>query len=156
VSRVHCGGGWLALGLVAVMAWCAPAAVARSGARLAFGAPVRVDTDAIASLSCPSATLCVGVDSDGRLVRSTRPTDRLAAQHSTRTDSAVRRVPQPSIGGWRLAERMYTRIADHHESSLSRRLGVGHINPACRVTKANSPPRDRIGAAPDRCGLCQR
>jgi hypothetical protein len=79
VSRTRCGRGWLVLGLVVVMAWCAPAAVARSGAPLAFGAPVRVDTGAIVSLSCPSTTLCVGVDSGGRLVSSTRPTDRHVA-----------------------------------------------------------------------------
>jgi hypothetical protein len=76
-------GSWrtvsVAVAALALTGWCSPAASAALSSPLAFGGATRADARGLVSLSCASARLCVGVDSSGRAVTSTRPTDGAVA-----------------------------------------------------------------------------
>lgn len=58
---------------------CAPAAARAAEPALYWGAPAFVDLAEVHALSCPSTSLCVGVDDVGNVVASASPTEGAAA-----------------------------------------------------------------------------
>lgn len=84
--------------LVALAAGTAQAAVIPP---MTWSAPTQVDPNGIYALDCPSANLCVGGDSLGNIVTSTKPTGGSSAWHITATGDTAEILsiscPSPSF-----------------------------------------------------------
>jgi hypothetical protein len=76
----------------AVSALAPPSVLAATAPPLYWSAPEAIDTNQIDSISCPSTTLCVGVDYRGYVVASSDPTGGVSAWSSARIESA----PEPA------------------------------------------------------------